>query len=65
MVDAERAYKGAIAADARVGEAHSNLAVVYLEMGRYKEALAALEAAKRTGFKVNPQLEQAIRAHKQ
>lgn len=65
MANAERAYLEAIKTEPRLGEAHSNLAVVYLEMGRYKDALAALETAKRTGFKVNPQLEQAIRKHKQ
>lgn len=61
MPDAEREYKAAIAADTKAGEAHSNLAVVYLETGRITEADAALRAAKKAGFKVNPQLEQAIK----
>lgn len=61
LSDAEREYKAAIATDTRAGEAHSNLAVVYLETGRIAEADAALRAAKKSGFKVNPQLEQAIK----
>ena len=61
MSDAEREYKAAIATDSRAGEAHNNLAVVYLETGRIADADAALRAAKKAGFKVNPQLEQAIK----
>ncbi|MFA5908342.1 MAG: tetratricopeptide repeat protein [Vicinamibacterales bacterium] len=64
IADAEREYKAAIEADRRSGEAHSNLAVVYLETGRLVEAEEALRAAKKAGFKVNPQLEQAIKDKK-
>lgn len=60
LADAEREYKAAIGADARLGEAHSNLAVVYLETGRYADAAQSLAAAKRAGFKINPELERAI-----
>ena len=58
---AERAYVAAIAADPKSGEAYSNLAVVYLETKRYEQAERAINAAKKTGFRVNPQLEQEIR----
>ncbi len=61
MTDAEREYKAAIAVDSRAGEAHNNLAVVYLETGRIADADASIRAAKKAGFKVNPQLEQAIK----
>ena len=61
IIDAEREYKATIAADNKSGEAHNNLAVVYLETGRFGEALHAINAAKKTGFKVNPELEKAIR----
>ena len=64
LLDAEREYKAAIESDARLGEAHSNLAVVYLETGRYAEAAQALAAAKKTGFKVNPELQKAIEARR-
>ena len=62
FADAEREYKAAIAADAKTGEAHNNLAVVYLETGRFDEAEKAIKAAEKTGFKVNPQLKDDIAA---
>jgi tetratricopeptide (TPR) repeat protein len=61
MDDAEREYKATVAADPKSGEAYSNLAVVYLETNRITEAEQALESARNTGFRVNPQLEQAIK----
>lgn len=61
MADAEREYKATIAADPKTGEAHNNLAVVYLQTGRFDLANSALQAAKNTGFRVNPELEKAIR----
>ncbi len=60
--DAEREYKAAIEVNPKLGEAHNNLAVVYLTMGRAKEAAAELEAAEKAGFKVNPQLKEDVRA---
>ena len=60
--DAEAEYKATIKADSKSGEAHSNLAVVYLETERFKLALESIEAAKKTGFKTNPELEKAIRS---
>ena len=65
LKDAEGAYVYALKSDARLGEAHNNLAVVYLETGRISEALASLESAKNAGVKVNPELEKAIRSRKQ
>lgn len=64
MPDAEREYKAAIDADPKAGEAYQNLAVVYLTTERYADAERAIAAAKKTGFKVNPQLEQEIREKK-
>jgi tetratricopeptide (TPR) repeat protein len=58
--DAEREYKATIVSDSKSGEAHSNLAVLYLETGRIRDAAESLQAAKKTGFKVNPQLEKEI-----
>jgi tetratricopeptide (TPR) repeat protein len=60
--DAEREYKAAIAVNPKLGEAHNNLAVVYLTTGRAAEASAELDAAEKAGFKVNPQLKEDIRA---
>lgn len=62
--DAEREYKAAILVDPSFGEAHSNLAVVYLVTGRITEADAALRAAEQAGFKVNPKLKDDITAAK-
>jgi tetratricopeptide (TPR) repeat protein len=62
LTDAEREYKATIDADSRSGEAHSNLAVVYLETERFDLAFTSLQNAKKTGFKVNPELEKAIRS---
>jgi tetratricopeptide (TPR) repeat protein len=64
LSDAEREYKATIAVDSKSGEAHNNLAVVYLETGRIREAEESVKAAKKAGFKVNPQLEQDIKDRK-
>jgi len=64
LADAEREYKATLEADRKSGEAHNNLAVVYLETDRVVEAEASLKDAKKAGFKVNPQLEQAIKDKK-
>lgn len=60
--DAEREYKAAIAADPRSGEAFNNLAVVYLQTGRPKEADEAIRSAEKAGYKVHPQLKADIKA---
>jgi tetratricopeptide (TPR) repeat protein len=60
LADAEAAYLAAIAADPKTGEAHSNLAVVYLQTGRYTEAERAVRAAERAGFSVHPELKNEI-----
>lgn len=62
LADAEREYKATLAADPKTGEAHSNLAVVYLQTGRYDEAQKAVKAAEKVGFKVNPMLKDDIAA---
>ena len=60
--DAEREFKAAISVDPRRGAAFNNLAVLYLQTGRYNEAEEALKSAERAGFKVHPQLKQDIKA---
>lgn len=64
FADAEREYKAAIGADPKSGEAHSNLAVVYLYGGRYDEAENEVKAAEKVGFTVNPNLKEDIRKKK-
>jgi tetratricopeptide (TPR) repeat protein len=61
LEDAEREYKVAVATDPKTGEAHSNLAVVYLESGRYEEAERSVAAAEKAGYKVHPQLKEDIK----
>jgi tetratricopeptide (TPR) repeat protein len=58
---AETAWLEAVAANPRVGEAHNNLAVVYLETGRFDEAERAVKDAERAAFRVSPDLKQEIR----
>ena len=60
MADAEREYREALKADAKIGEAHNNLAVVCLLTGRYEEAGMEINAAEGAGFKVNPQLKRDL-----
>lgn len=64
LADAEREYKATVAVDPKSGEAFNNLAVVYLETGRFVEAEEAVKSARRAGFKVHPQLEQDIKDRK-
>ena len=64
MAEAEREYNATIQADPKTGEAHSNLAVVYLETGRYPEAERAVKAAEKAGFRVHPGLKEDIRRRK-
>jgi tetratricopeptide (TPR) repeat protein len=58
--DAEREYKAAIAARPKFGEAHTNLAVLYLHTGRAAEALQELKLAEKSGFRVHPELKKEI-----
>jgi Flp pilus assembly protein TadD len=61
IADAEREYLAALEVNPKLGEAHSNLAVVYLQTGRYVEAQAEVTAAEKAGFRVNPQLKADIK----
>jgi tetratricopeptide (TPR) repeat protein len=58
--DAERAWTEAVRVNSRLGEAHNNLAVLYMQTGRKKEAEEAVKAAERARFRVHPQLKADI-----
>jgi tetratricopeptide (TPR) repeat protein len=58
---AETEWKAAIEVNPKLGEAHNNLAVVYLQTGRVPEAEAAIKVAEKSGFRVNPQLKDDIK----
>jgi tetratricopeptide (TPR) repeat protein len=60
MADAEREFKAALEVDPKVGEAHNNLAVVYLIQKRADDAASEVEAAERSGFKVPEGLKRDI-----
>ena len=60
MADAERTYLAAVAADGKIGEAHNNLAVIYMESGRFDAAEKAVKLAEKSGFKVHPALKEEI-----
>lgn len=62
FADAEREYKAAIASDPKSGEAFNNMAVVYLQTGRVKDAEEAVRSAEKNGFEVHPQLKADIKA---
>jgi len=55
FAEAEREFKTAIDANSKSGEAHNNLAVLYMTTGRIDEAAAEVKLAEKTGFRVNPQ----------
>lgn len=60
FADAEQAYKKAVDGDPKYGEAYSNLAALYLMTSRYDDAAAAVKAAEKAGFHVNPAMKQEI-----
>jgi tetratricopeptide (TPR) repeat protein len=57
---AEAEWKAAAEVNPRLGEAHNNLAALYAQTGRYTEAAAAIKAAEKAGFRVNPQLKDEV-----
>ena len=59
--DAEREWRAAVAINPRLGDAHNNLAALYMLSGRKKEAEDAVKAAERARFRVHPQLKEDIR----
>ena len=54
-------WRAAVETNPKLGEAHNNLAVIYMMSGRKAEAEAAVKAAEKAGFRVNPQLKEDIR----
>jgi tetratricopeptide (TPR) repeat protein len=58
---AEAQWKAAVDANPKLGEAHNNLAVVYLQKGQKADAENSVKQAEKAGFKVNPQLKEDIK----
>lgn len=62
LVDAEREFRTAAAADPGSGDAYNNLAVVLMLTGRLEKAEQAVKAAEKRGVAVSPRLKEVLRA---
>ena len=62
--EAEREWLAAVSVNSKLGEAHNNLAALYMMTGRKQQAEDAVKAAERARFRVNPQLKEDIRRMK-
>ncbi len=58
---AEANWKAAVEVNPKYGEAHNNLAVIYMQAGRLSEAEQELKLAEKNGFNVNPQFKSDLR----
>ena len=54
-------WRAAIEGNPRLGEAHNNLAVIYLMNGKKADAESAVKLAEKNGFKVDSRLKDDIR----
>ena len=59
--EAEQEWAEATRLNPRLGEAWNNLAVIYLQSDRKREASDAVSRAERAGFRVNPRLKDDIK----
>jgi len=64
FAEAEREYLEAIRVDSAFGEAHNNLAVVYMLTGRLDKAEQEIALAERAGFRVSPDLKADLKKRK-
>jgi Flp pilus assembly protein TadD len=58
---ATRQWEAAVNANAKLGEAHNNLAVVYMQAGRFADAEREIKLAEKNGFRVNPQFKDDLK----
>jgi tetratricopeptide (TPR) repeat protein len=58
---AELNWKAAIEVNPKYGEAHNNLAVVYMQTGRLEDAEREMKLAEKNGFNVNPQFKSDLK----
>lgn len=61
---AEQEWKAAAEANPKLGEAHNNLAVIYMQTDRLDEAEQSLKLAEKAGFRVNPQFKEDLKKKK-
>jgi Tfp pilus assembly protein PilF len=60
LEDAEKENKNALQSKPDYGQAHSNLAVIYMMTGRLPESRTEVEKAEKSGFAVNPKLKEEL-----
>ena len=51
----------ALAGNPKMGEAHNNLAYVYMVTGRLEDAQRSLKLAEKNGFRVNPDFKEELK----
>ena len=61
MEAAEREYLVALEGNPKMGEAHNNLAYVYMVTGRVADAERSLKLAEKNGFRVNPEFKNELK----
>jgi len=64
FAEAEREYLEAVRVDPGFGEAHNNLAVVYMLTGRLDQAEKSIAQAEKSGFKVSDALKADLKKRK-
>lgn len=64
FAEAEREYLEAVRVDPGFGEAHNNLAVVYMLNGRLTQAEQEISLAEQAGFRVSPNLKADLKKRK-
>lgn len=64
LAEAEREYVAATKANPKLGEAHNNLAVIYMMSGRLDEAHQELKLAEKSGFRINPRFKEDLESRR-
>ena len=59
--EAESEWLAAIEVNPKLGEAHNNLAALYLMTGRFDDSEREVKAAESNGYRVNPQLKEDLK----
>jgi len=61
LSEAESEWLAAVEVNPKLGEAHNNLAALYLMTGRFDESEREIKAAESNGYRVNPQLKEDLK----
>jgi tetratricopeptide (TPR) repeat protein len=63
--DAETQWKAAIDVNPKLGEAHNNLAVIYMQTERYDLSEREITLAEKSGFQVNSQFKDDLKKRRE